>query len=242
MLIITSRHTERDLAIWRRCEQEDDLHVRRLGRRLDEKIDRARDEMRAFIELDPSSGYVSISWGKDSLIVAWLLWQLEQAGIAFPACWIRVREWENPDCLLVRDAFLARFPLSAYGEVEVDAGPNRAGGTSKLGFAEAAKRHGARYISGVRADESRVRRISIGHRGIATKNTCRPLGYWHVRDVFAVIHREQLPLHPAYGYTMGGAFDRLHLRTSSLGGWRGTEHGRGEWERIYYGVVLPWTQ
>lgn len=240
MLITTDRHTDRDLAHWRMCEREDELHARRLSRRLDERVERALAVMRAFIEA--GDGYLGISWGKDSVVCAWLLHRLEREGVMYPACWVRVRHWENPDCELVRDAFLERWPLSRYEEIVVDVGPDRRGGTSALGFAEAARRHGDRHISGVRAEESAIRRASIGHLGLTTKRTCRPIGTWSTREVFALCHREGLPLHPAYGYTMGGVYDRLRLRTASLGGERGSGHGRGEWERVYYGVRLPWSQ
>jgi phosphoadenosine phosphosulfate reductase len=236
-LIITSRHTERDLAHWHICEQEDDLHAQRLAKKLEEKAARAMDEMRSFIET-AGRGYLGVSWGKDSVVCAWMLHQL---GIAYPAVWVRVREWENPDCLLVRDAFLERFPLRAYEEIEVEAGENRAGGTSARGFEEAARRHGDAHISGVRGDESTVRRWMMRRCGIATDRTCRPIGWWSTRDVFAFSRLHDLPLHPAYGYTMGGVYDRLHLRTASLGGTRGQGHGRAEWERAYYGVAYEGT-
>lgn len=235
-LIITDRHTERDLAHWRICEQEDDLHAQRLRAKLEAKAERAMDELRAFIER-MGCGYLSVSWGKDSVIVAWLLHQI---GADYPAVWVRCREWENPDCLLVRDAFLARFPLPRYEEIEVGREHDRiediAIAVHRNGFAEAARRHGEAYVSGVRADESKVRRISIGHRGLTTKRTCRPIGHWSTIEVFAFSRLHDLPLHPAYGYTMGGVYDRMHLRTATLGGSKGQEHGRAEWERAYYGV------
>ena len=34
--------------------------------------------------------------------------------------------------------------------------------------------------------------------------------------------------------TLGGRLDRTHLRVASLGGVRGTEMGRREWEWAYY--------
>jgi len=47
-----------------------------------------------------------------------------------------------------------------------------------------------------------------------------------------------LPVHPAYAMTAGGRWDRKHIRVASLGGQRGAQYGRREWEREYYGDVL----
>lgn len=41
-------------------------------------------------------------------------------------------------------------------------------------------------------------------------------------------------MHPAYACSFGGALDRERIRVSSLGGQRGTGHGRREWEWAYY--------
>jgi len=234
-LIITPRHTDRDLAHWRTCEKVDALTAQRRAPRLREMAARAGDVAAAFAR---GGGYAGVSWGKDSVVVASIL---AEHRTDLPLVWVRVDAWENPDCELVRDAFLARFDVR-YHEIRVAIGPNRHGGTLSLGFAEAAERFGARYISGVRADESAIRRASMGHHGITTKNTCRPIGKWSTADVFAYCALMDLPLHPAYGYTMGGIYDRMRLRTASLGGVRGAGHGRAEWERVYYGVRHEGTQ
>lgn len=39
---------------------------------------------------------------------------------------------------------------------------------------------------------------------------------------------------PAYAQSFGGHRDRQWLRVSSIGGMRGIEHGRIEWEETYY--------
>lgn len=240
-LIVTLRHRPDDLEHWRRAERVDALTARRLAGRLRDRAAEAREVLRAFITGAPTpaaGGYLGVSWGKDSVVVAHLLHELEREGIRFPAVWVRVRLWENPDCDLVRDAFLERWPLSAYEEIEVDAGEDRAGGTSALGFEEAARRHGDRHVSGVRGAESATRRIVMARWGAATARTCRPIGRWSTEEVFAYLHAHDLPVHPAYGYTMGGVFDRLRLRTASLGGARGAGHGRAGWERAYYDAAL----
>lgn len=236
-LIVTPRHRPDDLARWRVNERIDALTAQRITSRLARKADAARDVMRAFIA--EGGGYLGVSWGKDSVVCAHMMHELERAGgIVYPVAWVRVRAWENPDCVLVRDAFLARWPLTSYAEIEADAGADRAGGTSAPGFAEAARRFGDRHVSGVRGEESTTRAIAMARYGTATARTCRPIGRWTGGEVFAYLYAHGLPVHPVYGYTMGGAFERRHLRVGSLGGERGTGHGRAEWERAYYGPEL----
>ena len=235
-LITTHRHSTADLEMWRVYEKIDALTAGRMGERLDEMATRAKVVMREFIEA--GDGYLGISWGKDSLVCAHLLHQLQREGVHYPSVWVRVRHWENPDVPLVRDRFLERWPLDGYEEIEVDAGPDRVGGTSRRGFDEAARRHGRRHISGVRGDESAIRRLVMKRHGVDSIHTARPIGWWSTEAVFAYAHRHDLPLHPAYGYTMGGRFRRDRLRTASIGGDRGSSHGREGWERHYYPDVF----
>lgn len=230
-LIVTHRHRPEDLRHWAACERVDTINARRLAKRLAWKAEQARAVMRAFVE---GGGYLGISWGKDSVVCAHLLHQLEAGGIDYPSVWVRVEGWENPDCTLVRDAFLSRWPLRGYDEIKTKAGANRGGGTSAPGFALAARLHGDRHISGVRAAESTVRAIAMSRWGTATDRTCRPIGRWTTEEVFVYLHTHGLPVHPAYGYTMGGLHDRLRIRTGSLGGSRGNGMGRAEWETAYY--------
>jgi hypothetical protein len=38
--------------------------------------------------------------------------------------------------------------------------------------------------------------------------------------------------------SMGGTIDRNHIRVSSVGGKRGSNMGRAEWEKLYYPDIL----
>ncbi len=75
-------------------------------------------------------------------------------------------------------------------------------------------------------------RMSI--HGISSLRTCAPIGWWTGGDVYAYLHQHGLPVHPAYACTMGGELDRDRVRVASLGGTRGTEFGRRQWEWAYY--------
>lgn len=235
-LIVTERHSARDLDHWRRLEKADAVDAQRLAARLDVAEIKAARVIRDFAAAGDC--YMSISWGKDSIAVAYILAKLErEEGLALPCTWVRVRRFENPDCSRARDAFLEQWPLSRYEEITVDAGEDRAGGTSALGFKEAARRWGDRHISGVRGAESRVRRIAMHRWGTASARTARPIGWWPTAWIFAHAYLRQLPVHPVYGYTGGGTWPREHLRTASLGGERGGEQ-RSQWEGHYYPDIV----
>ena len=241
MLIESHRHSPEDLAHWRGVlEPMDRIHAQRLGKRLDAMIASAERELETFFV--EGSGYVGVSWGKDSTLVAWLVHRLEMSrGMTIPVVYVRISSvWLNPECTVARDAFLRRFPLREYHEIDAPMGVTRRGrGEERLkaGFRVASERFGDRYASGVRADEGHIRRMSIGHLGLSTSRVCRPIGRWTVRDVFACAAVRDIPLHPAYGYTMGGLLDRDRVRVSNVGGLRGAGSGREGWERRYYPEV-----
>lgn len=239
MLIASPRHTREDLRVWAERERMDAQYVARAGRTLDDLEARAMDAIDRFV--DAGGCYVGVSWGKDSVVVAHLALRTRPT---VPLVWVRVEPIANPDCDLVRDAFLARTwdPAPTYHEyVEHCTRDERglhASGTLERGFARAPSR---RYISGVRAEESGVRKLSALTHGVATERTCRPILHWRAEHVFGYLHRHGLPVHPAYACSLGGTIDRGRLRVSSLEGSRGTGHGRAEWERRYYGVLpSPW--
>jgi hypothetical protein len=68
----------------------------------------------------------------------------------------------------------------------------------------------------------------------ATEATREFTGHWSTAEVFAYMHLHDLPVHPAYAQTGNGAWQREHLWVGSLGGHRGSGHGRTEWEELYY--------
>lgn len=228
MLITVPSLDERDLEVWRTHERMDALNAQRWASRLSEMASRATDVIRTWMLGGP--GYAGVSWGKDSVVVASLI---AEARLAIPLVWVRLDGVENPDCPLVRDAFLARWPHVDYHEIA--APPTHHAERTKAGFTLASRRWGARYVSGVRAAEAAVRKMSIIHRGLDTGRACRPIGHWSTAHVYAYAYARQLPLHPAYAMTMGGLYDREHRRVAAIGGERGTEFGRAELEARYYG-------
>lgn len=221
MLIDSPRLTSADREHWQRLEHYDDVLSR------DPALDRLEAQAREAIRAFATAGecIVSTSWGKDSTVVAHLA---ATSGVDIPLVWVRARHFEMPECEQVRDAFLATHPDVRYEERLVTLrNPKRgeAGHPAYLAAKERGEAHSQdvlkevireRYISGVRAEESRIRAISIAHRGTATRHTCRPIGRWTAVHVFAYLYRENLPVHPAYAMTVGGQHDRRWLRVHPL--------------------------
>jgi len=202
------------------------------------RVEQARDAIRAFAAAGRC--YAGVSWGKDSTVIAHLV-ATETPQV--PLVYVRVVPVANPDCALVRDAFLGRFPALIYHEVQVacwrnETGMLRAAGTLERGFAEASALHGRRYVSGVRGEESGARQLTVRRNGVATTDSCRPLAWWSAADVWAHLAAHDLPIHPAYACSQGGAWPRDRIRVSGLGMRRGRGAGRAEWEIRYYGEEL----
>ena len=231
-LIVTDRHTKADLEHWIFCERLDSLTIQtvRYKRRVDEAI-------KQLISFDGAGTYAGVSWGKDSVVVAHMI---ATHAPHVPLVCVIVEPIENPDNALVRDALLAAHPHVRYHEFVTRCSLHAEGhhdrqGTLEAGFAMArALVGGDRYYSGIRGAESGTRAMRMAMHGHATERTCAPIGRWDGADVFAYLNQHGLPVHPAYACTMGGILQRDRIRVSSLGGRRGTGHGRREWELRYY--------
>lgn len=233
MLIECDRHTRADLDHWRMRERQDAVHCKLAS--MARKIDAAKRAIATFDAHHRGAYYVGASWGKDSVVVASIAYA---AGVPAPLVYVRVEPMANPHCTLVRDAFLAAHAAD-YDEVRIDCERDEHGrfpsvGRLESGFAIAAERHGDAYVSGVRAEESGARRLRMGAHGVESLRTCAPIGWWRGEDVFAYLHAHELPVHPAYAMTMGGRLDRNRIRVATIGGERGTGHGRADWEARYY--------
>lgn len=232
-LIHTDRFLPGDLEQWEREERTDALRWEIHRARLERAVARASDEIREFVST--REGYVGVSWGKDSVVAADLCLR---AGIDWPLVHVKVAGLYNPDTDLVRDAFFEVWPDADYVEIEADqlhpGGSSLCADPQTNGFSLAAERYGRHYISGVRAEESGVRKLRMRTWGTSSKHTCAPAGWWSTEDVFAYLYGRGLPVHPAYAYSAGGTYPRAQLRTAAVGGHRGRQQGRMYIERLYY--------
>jgi phosphoadenosine phosphosulfate reductase len=237
MLLKSNRHRVADLALWAELEAADFVHGEQLSRSRRGEI--AIEVMRKFSDEGPC--YVATSWGKDSTVLAHLL---HLSGLQIPLVNIAQHglgyDQYVPD---VRDDFLSRFPVAEYHEEVVDLLPIPANGKRSpaldIGIRRVSEKYQtSRYIGGIRAAESGVRKISIKMRGIATTSSCHPIGWWSADDVFGWLAYHNLPVHPSYAMLGGGRWNREQIRVSTIGGPKGTERGRVEWETEYYGDIL----
>jgi len=215
--------TDQDLAAWGDAAR----YHRRMGASVHGVADRAVAEIRTFVAAHPDA-VCSTSWGKDSVVVAHLTWL---ANPSTPIVWVPTirsdgTSYEAAATYDVRDAFLAAHPGVVYEErPAVARNPKRGDpGYDPAQFDQPGYRSQdvlaenitSPYISGVRGEESRVRAMSIGHRGTTTARTCRPIGRWSAVQVFAYLHAHDLPVHPAYAATYGGVMDHRWLRVHPL--------------------------
>lgn len=248
-LIRVRAHRPEDLAAWEVWTRGDAAWA--CTGEFAAKCKEAMAVLETYVSRHPDGCYAGTSWGKDSTVLAHLVWAMrERAGLVVPLVWIRWEATLNPFCGLVRDAFLEQWPME-YHEHSV-MWNDREDPEAVWGEALCAveSRFGAHWIGGMRADESKQRARRMA-RGLALERSCQPLGNWMARDVWAYLWAHDLPIHPAYAMTFGGSLDRDRIRVAALlrretrrqpAGWRpeleerGTGHGRADWEAAYYGV------
>jgi len=238
MLIHSNRFRYGDLDYWQTLEYQDKLYSQINKSRIDHKISNAIASIRLFTLEKPA--YASISWGKDSTVLAHLV---ASHNISIPLVWIKVIPIFNPDCEKVRDAFISKYQCN-YIEQEVTLIPDtngkyHASKSLESGFKSISKTlETNRYITGIRGDESGIRKMRQKINGVATLNTLAPITYWSTQDIYSYLYRFDLPVHPAYAMTKGGIINREHIRVASIGGKRGSNFDRTEWEKLYYPDIL----
>lgn len=237
-LIDSPRLRPEDRTAWKEQSSRDLAHARTSRHRA-----LVEEAELAVVRFAREPCYASVSWGKDSMVIADMVARLAPH---VPLVFLRIEPIWNPDCAAVRDAFLQRFRGCRYDEiVEHEERMDGSGrhnthrsGTFARGFRRAAELHGDRYLSGVRADESAGRRRAAGAYGLGTGRVGMPLMRWSARDVWAYLAAHDLPVHPAYAMTGAGSLDRDRIRVAAIGGERGSGTGRREWEEMYYADIL----
>jgi phosphoadenosine phosphosulfate reductase len=236
MLIKCDRHTKEDLELWMNYEEIDKANEYKIT---DNKIQKAIDVINETVK---KKSYISVSWGKDSVVVAHICYL---ASIKIPMIWIKESPMYNPYCKNVRDLFLEKYPFQ-YHEFVCD--------YSNVGFSPFLDSKGdsilfhamcdminkifGRRITGIRSDESGRRQIRMRTFGEITENTSCPIGYWKNEEVFAYLSKYDLPIHPNYAMLGGGRYSRDKIRVDCLAGKQGDSFGRVEHEREYYQDIL----
>ena len=225
MLIITHRHTKADLDLWREYEEID-----KINRVYPERIGRSLGIISEWIETHPETA-VYTSWGKDSVV---LLHLLSLTKYKIPVVYMRFTDRDNPDCELVRDEFLKNHGIDYHEDFFEYQKVRKSGAHWKA----LQKKYGQYRITGIRNDESGIRKMIFLMYRESGLYSCRPLSLWKNHEVFAYVQQEGLPLSPVYGYLGGGRWPREHIRTHSLAGTSGNGIGRTEWEKEYYPDIL----
>lgn len=240
MLIRCDKHTKEDLALWDEYEEAFDA-PRAATQALSLAEERACHEIEQFAK--SGNCYISVSWGKDSVVVADLAMR---NGINLPIVSLRCVPSHNPYCDAVRDSILSIYDNAYYDEIIVDYGDIYSRGltdaeqdkeTDKLffaGFKEASRKYGDRHVSGIRQYESAIRNLRVRRFGLSTEHACAPIGRWSTEAVFAYLYKYNLPVHPNYGMLGGGKWDRHRIRVAEIGDIHGNGIGRAEWENEYY--------
>lgn len=234
MLIPSERHTKEDLRLWAEYESADkavDVH----------RLQRLEREAVQCVQQYASDGpcYMSVSGGKDSSVL-WAIVHLANCGVE--AWHLDTKPLADPYVAVVFGELQRRFPMPLHVvENWCRRGKTtwHATGTFEAGMKEICRRANAtRYICGVRADESGVRKISCKYHGQTTGTSCRPLAWWTAQDVYSYAAIRGVPLHPNYAMLGGGRWPRERLRVAFLGLTHGEQFGRREWEQEYYGDAL----
>jgi phosphoadenosine phosphosulfate reductase len=217
MMLESARPSAVDIEIWASRARADPLHARSLAFR--RRLDRALQEASSFLAEGPA--YVAVSWGKDSVCLAHMIYTLSPET---PLIWFCGGILETPECYTVRDVFLSAHPARYFELADDGAGDPDAWTT----------RTDSRRITGIRGEESKWRALSASRHGHSTARSCRPLLRWLADDVFAYLAHHDLPIHPAYACSFGGILERGRIRVGPLGGSLGAGVGRREWEWRYY--------
>lgn len=178
--------------------------------------------------------YVSCSWGKDSMVV---LWVMRRMGIKLPVIWFdggrfdeypetaafasRVaEEWELDVHVAVPDIPLVeqwrRFgPPDARGTKEDEVYTREFVG-ALMRTSQALRCDGG--ILGMRGDESIARRCYVFKRRgpvyFVKRDQawrCCPIWNWSTRDVWTLIDAESIPTHPVYSQTRFQPREKIRL-------------------------------
>lgn len=222
MLIGMNTLTPVDFEVWRGYGRYDQA----IGSYMDQLERKAIREIRQFHNQHPNC-VTNVSWGKDSVVVAHLTWMADPT---IPIVWVpAVRKdgtcYETAPSFQVRDTFLDTHSGCIYSERPGHPKNPRRGEPGWEDYMQHVKeRHqnmlGEQvkepHITGVRADESAMRRMSIRSRGLSSTHTCRPIGRWSAEQVFAYLETRELPVHGAYAASYGGDLDRRWLRVHAI--------------------------
>lgn len=168
------------------------------------KVEQAKQFIRQALEISPA--FVSISWGKDSIVMLHLAQQIKPDILAVHYASPESHAGITSNFPEVIESYLTRFDTNyRYLVAEPDWAftPN----TVKDRVHSIIDTDTYRMdLIGVRAEESKERKISVSKYGIIHQYKtglwrCFPLAYWKTRDIWAYITLHDLPSLMAYNYS-----------------------------------------
>ena len=225
MLMHSDRITDEDLNFWLKYEEFDKIKTISL-----DKIQQTVDVIDKFVS--ENHCYCSISWGKDSVVLAHLCLQFQ-----IPYIWIKEKDSFNPECLTVRDYFIEQYCVD-YHEIECNSQYDIFKRAPFFEMCDNVQLKYGKRVTGIRNDESGRRLLRFKRWGFESLNTLCPLAKWKANEIFSYLYHNNLPVNSTYAMTMGGKLQRNFLRTDCIGGPEGDGIGRREWEKHYFPDIL----
>lgn len=202
-----------------------------------------------------SAPYVSCSWGKDSSLVMYLV---NQTMPDIPVVFMN-SGYALSDTYAFRDWYLKHVGIKNYYEVQAPADYielNLKYGLPSIDRSAADQERVKRIIKkdvldefakeqgwdcciwGIRAEETRGRRVLLRTRGLLYESNgigkCSPVGWWKGQDVWEAIDSIGIPYNKLYDNIMPPFFTR---ETNKNGGWLTTDKatsGRVVWLKKFY--------
>ena len=219
MLVVSERHTKDDLYLW-------DLYseIDQIKKYSTKKLNTSKNVLKEWF-CRHKDCVLFTSWGKDSVMLMHIIHEL---GLNMPMVHGKFEVHNNPDTDIVRDEFLKKYDVNYIEEVL----PIELKGNDK-DWNFLAKKYSKYRITGLRNQESNIRKMVFMISRYMSEYSCRPLSLFKSDEVFAYIEQNGIPLCPVYGYLGGGRYKRHDIRTHSLGEDYPTPAGR-LWEKEYY--------
>lgn len=172
--------------------------------RFKKKVEQAQGIIKEALKIAPA--YVAISWGKDSTVLLHLCQQIKPDILAFHYGSEESKMGVTSNFPEVIDNYLERFPTNyqeLIGKPEWAFTPD----TVRDRIQSAINPLFKIALVGVRAEESKYRRMAIKQYGVIhqykSDNLWRafPLAYWKYNDIWSYIVKYRLPYLEAYKYS-----------------------------------------
>lgn len=217
------------------------------------RLEKCRQTIRHGLEV-MQKPYLSCSWGKDSVLTLWLVRQVNES---IPVVFMD-SGYAFPETYQLRDRLLAEWNIQNYIEIPPNIdyfdlcqiyglpGIDRTDATQKK-VVDLLKKNKANswaqghgydgHFWGLRADESRGRRVLLRKNGLLYQGKtglwrCSPIGWLSTREVWDIIFEQEIPYSGIYDRTQ--LIPREKIRNSGWLTTDGAADGRIVWLKRHY--------